>query len=91
MKVSLPAAPASVIDPPRRVSAVKIGYPGLVSAWRAERAALGKLGASVHPASPRRCGGELRRVLLECRSRLRNLSDAIGAQPNQRVKLTAPS
>ena len=28
---------------------------------------------------------------LECRRRLRHLSDAIGAQPNQRVKLAAPS
>ena len=34
--------------------------------------------------------GELRRAPLELRRGLWHLSDAIGAQPNQRVKLPAP-
>jgi len=35
--------------------------------------------------------GELRRVPLERRRELMHLSDAIGAQPNRRVKLPAPA
>jgi len=35
--------------------------------------------------------GELRRVPLERRRELWHLSNAIGAQPNWRVKLTAPA
>jgi len=35
--------------------------------------------------------GELRRVPLEHRCELWHLSDAIGAQPNRRVKLAAPA
>ena len=35
--------------------------------------------------------GELRRVPLERRCELWHVSDAIGAQPNQRVKLSAPA
>ena len=34
--------------------------------------------------------GELRRVPLERRRKLWHLSNAIGAQPNQRLKLSAP-
>jgi len=35
--------------------------------------------------------GELRRVPLEGRRQLMHLSNAIGAQPNKRVKLAAPA
>ena len=45
---------------------------------------------SIHGVT-RAVRGELRRVPLERRRRLWHLSDAIGAQPNRRVKLPAPA
>ena len=45
---------------------------------------------STHGGTPA-VQGELRRVPLERRRQLMRLSDAIGAQPNQRVKLAAPA
>ena len=51
----------------------------------------GELGASVHPRRDPAVQGELRRVPLKRRRELTHLSDAIGAQPNGRVKLAAPA
>jgi hypothetical protein len=45
---------------------------------------------STHGGTPA-VQGELRRVPLEHRRQLTHLSDAIGAQPNRRVKLAAPA
>ena len=92
MKGSIPPFAARSARPAPFVFAVTIGYPGSVRAWRAERRwdCLG-FGALVHPAAPKRCVKTLRWVPLERRRTLRNLSAAIGARPNQRLKLAAPA
>ena len=90
MKISIPLAPASAPDPPRRFFAVKIGYPGSVSAWRA--------GAFLTDSSERRSipPSGLRRRFPGAVSRRgwigagADPSNEIGAQPNRRLELAAP-
>ena len=59
--------------------------------WRAERGALNCAPSSGPPGVTQAVQGEKRRVPLERRRALMYLSVDIGAQPNTRLKLTAPS
>jgi len=91
LKVSTPLSPASALHPPRRFSPSQSVTQVQARPWRAGYESLvSSEQRSTHGGSPA-VRGELRRVPLERRCKLWHLSDAIGAQPNGRVKLPAPA